>query len=308
MTGDERTQSCSQQSLRAQEECAGTAPVATTWILVEQPGPWGRQALTDAHLPADLARQLHSLDALAHIKVLLTRHPSRTARSSVRDDGTAGFTGAHRRIFVSHAQAGGSHLLMSADVDTADIMRLPLDREPDSLLDHGFRVVDDRMVFICTHSGRDACCAVKGRALVNALTGLGDTVWECSHIGGHRFAPTALLAPGNLVLGRCSDADVHGWIDSGRVDAHPLRGPAHLPAAQQAALVFLLRHEQDLQPSDLAVVETTSPSDCLTLQSSDGRCWEVDVARRVLSAARPESCGADPSPIDHYVLTRIAPL
>lgn len=308
MIGDERTPSCSQQSLREQEECAGTAPVATTWILVEQPGPWGRQALSDAHLPADLARQLHSLDALPHIKVLLTRHPSRTARSSGSPAVAAGFTGAHRRIWVSHAQAGGPHLLMSAVVDTADIMRLPLDREPDRLLDHGFRVADDRMVFICTHSGRDACCAVKGRALVNSLTGLGDSVWECSHMGGHRFAPTALLAPGNLVLGRCSDADVLRWIDSSRVDAHLLRGPAHLPAEQQAALVFLLRQEPLLQPSDLAVLPSTPASDHTVIQTTDGRSWQVDVARTTLPATRPESCGAEPSLIDHYVPTRIAPL
>jgi hypothetical protein len=176
------------------------------------------------------------------------------------------------------------------------------------LLDHGFSVVGHRMVFVCTHSGRDACCAMWGRALVGGLTGSVDNVWECSHIGGHRFAPTALLVPGNLVLGRCSDDDVHRWIDSGTVDAHPLRGPADLPAAQQAAFVFLLRQEPDLQPSDLAVEETTPPSGSVAIKASDGRRWQVDVTRSALPDTRPESCGVEPSPADHFVLTRIAPL
>lgn len=275
---------------------------------MEQPGPWGRQALSDARLPPDLARHLHELDQLPHVKVLLTRHQSHTARPSGSELPDADVTGTTRRIWVSHAQPDVSWLLSADVADAADIMHLPLDEAPERLLDHGFSVVDHRMTFICTHSGRDACCAVWGRALIGDLTGLGDTVWECSHIGGHRFAPTALLAPGNLIVGRCRGADVHRWIDTGRVDAHTLRGPAHLPAEQQAALVFLLRQEPLLQPYDLDVLPPTPASDSTVIRSTDGRIWQVDVARSALSTTRPESCGADPSPAGHFALTRIAQL
>ena len=56
---------------------------------------------------------------------------------------------------------------------------------------------------VCTHGKRDQCCAVRGRPVVAGLESrLGDrlssldqdsAVWECSHTGGHRFAPVLLL-------------------------------------------------------------------------------------------------------------------
>ena len=59
---------------------------------------------------------------------------------------------------------------------------------------------------MCTHSRRDQCCAQHGRALLTGLldqnSPLRDRIWECSHIGGHRFAPVTLSLPCGIVHGR----------------------------------------------------------------------------------------------------------
>ncbi|MBV9923283.1 MAG: hypothetical protein JOY78_20875 [Pseudonocardia sp.] len=75
----------------------------------------------------------------------------------------------------------------------SDLIDLPLP-EPGARLPG--RPVDDPLLLVCTHGRRDRCCALDGRALVRALVEAGEPdVWECSHLSGHRFAPTALVLP-----------------------------------------------------------------------------------------------------------------
>ena len=45
---------CSLRSLAAGEPLAGTASTIRHWLLIEHPGPWGRDGLLDARLPAGL--------------------------------------------------------------------------------------------------------------------------------------------------------------------------------------------------------------------------------------------------------------
>ena len=57
-------------------------------------------------------------------------------------------------------------------------------------------------LLVCTHAERDPCCGTDGRALVDALAAAGvPDVWECSHLGGHRFAATALVLPTGYLYG-----------------------------------------------------------------------------------------------------------
>jgi hypothetical protein len=57
---------------------------------------------------------------------------------------------------------------------------------------------DDRVVIICCHGVRDVCCGSKGTRLAAALAKHPPNtarVLRTSHLGGHRFAPTALVLP-----------------------------------------------------------------------------------------------------------------
>ena len=54
------------------------------------------------------------------------------------------------------------------------------------------------LLLVCTHSKRDLCCAMYGRPLAAGLASnpnYAQAVWETSHLGGHRFAPTAVQLP-----------------------------------------------------------------------------------------------------------------
>ncbi|GGF17905.1 hypothetical protein GCM10011399_09510 [Subtercola lobariae] len=102
---------------------------------------------------------------------------------------------------------------------------------------------------VCTHAKHDQCCAVRGRPVALALVEqFGDLVWECSHLGGDRFAGTMAIFPEGLYFGRADDVDaaqiVHDYR-AGRVDERFFRGRSSLSHAVQAAQHFARTHFGD---------------------------------------------------------------
>src|SRR6187455_511419 len=142
------------------------------------------------------------------------------------------------------------------------------------------------LLLVCTHEQRDPCCGLEGNALVRAVAGR--EVFECSHLGGHRFAPTALVLPTGYLYGRLDVATaVHARkaAELGEVETALCRGRSAFSAAGQVA--------------DLAVREATHIrcADALTVTGTTvhGRrkdeAWRVEVRERV-STPLPASCGA----------------
>ncbi len=103
-------------------------------------------------------------------------------------------------------------------------------------------LVSDPVVAICAHGKHDQCCAVRGRAATAAIAAeFPEITWECSHLGGDRFAATMLVLPEGLCYGRVDTTDsaelVRLYLD-GRLDNRHLRGRTSLPHAAQAAQYF----------------------------------------------------------------------
>ena len=66
-------------------------------------------------------------------------------------------------------------------------------------------------------------------------------MWECSHIGGDRFAGNLLRAAGEPLLGACTGADAERiltGLDEDRLDLANLRGRSTLTLVEQAAEHF----------------------------------------------------------------------
>ena len=95
---------------------------------------------------------------------------------------------------------------------------------------------------MCTNSKRDVCCALEGRPVAESLAAdpaYSSRVLEVSHLGGHRFAPTALLLPTGHAFGRLDPLSARAVLDSAAVgDLGPLdhhRGRTSLPQPAQSA-------------------------------------------------------------------------
>jgi hypothetical protein len=206
---------CSFASVEGAEPIVGTAPTDAEILLVEAPGPWGKEAIADNRLPDAVRDHLASLD----LKVFLLRRP----------DGSAG-PGTH----VFHA---------TATPEGYDVRATVLDRPEDLLgLDPdawaSYPLAEEPMWLVCTNGKRDRCCAEIGRPIAGRLarTWPGGT-WETTHLGGHRFSGTLLALPSGITLGRLDAANVQAACEAvlrGELPPDLTRGRAGRPGVEQA--------------------------------------------------------------------------
>ncbi len=87
-----------------------------------------------------------------------------------------------------------------------------------------------KLVLVCGHGSRDACCARLGTAVYGALDSrfLDVELWLSSHQGGHRFAANVLVLPTGIQLGRVDPENAVALTASalaGANRARPLPGP-----------------------------------------------------------------------------------
>ncbi|MFI8946836.1 sucrase ferredoxin [Streptomyces sp. NPDC053750] len=286
---------CSTVSRDLAEPVSGTAPVARTWLLLEQPGPWGAKALTSSHLDPALGRALEAAAKGTGVRLALIRRPGRHA-----DRGTP----AERRVYASHTVPGNVWLHGTTLTDPRRLLGLDFaalgrgdHRAFDSALDGGPHL-GDPLALVCTNGKRDRCCALLGRPLAAELAASGaDGVWEVTHLGGHRFSPTLLVLPHGYAYGRVQAPAVkeilHGARE-GRIVAEGCRGNSAWERPGQAAELAVRSATGEQAAQALSVVRTdgAAPHWEVTVAHTDGRHWRVTVAQGASAPPRPESCGA----------------
>jgi hypothetical protein len=296
----------------------GTAARAVFWVALEQEGPWGRVAATESHLPPQVGRRLDEQCASRGGRLLLLRRPGRHPDPRHGDGRTAylAFSGDDPWLLAVH----GASLDELAAVDLDALARGDRAAVRASL---PAAAPADAVLLVCTNGRRDVCCALRGRPVALDAAGLAPgRVWESSHTGGHRFAPTAVLLPHGVALARLDaqrSAEVLEAADAGRLPTWALgprhdRGRSALPAAAQAAEshVRALAGETSLAALATRVVEDTTGAahrddatarEVVEVSHPDGRRWVVAVERRPAGPALPESCGKPPIPVQEWFLS-----
>jgi (2Fe-2S) ferredoxin len=228
----------------------GTAFPAARLLLVEEPFPWGSEGLRTSRFDRETALALEARCRTQGVRVQAIRRPGRSRRRGQRRWAIVDTRDATRTV-----RWGGFD-------DDAELVELPLDGsrgEPDPA----------PLYLVCTHGKHDPCCALHGRAMTTALTALRPgQVWQASHLGGCRFAPTVLVLPLGLMYGRVAPSAASRFVaaaEAGEVVGPSLRGRIGIAPAAQAALGFT--HEQLARPRmrDVSLVSTT-PVDGATVR------------------------------------------
>ncbi|TWV57254.1 sucrase ferredoxin [Streptomyces misionensis] len=286
---------CATVSRSLDEPLSATAATATTWLLLEQPGPWGAKALTSSHLDPAVGRALEAAVEGTGVRVALIRRPGRHA-----DPGT----GEIRQVYAAHTVPGRGWLHGAATRDPRRLLDLDLpalgagDHRSFAAALGGRPHTGDPLALVCTNGKRDRCCALQGRPLAAELAAAGESgVWEVTHLGGHRFAPTVLVLPYGYVYGRAGAATVKAALDGvreGRVAVDGCRGCSAFERPGQAAELAVRSVAGEHRAGVLGVVRTAgaAPRWEVTVAHADGRRWRVTVARGASLPPRPESCGA----------------
>ena len=263
---------CSALAEQLDEPMAGSVDQRHRWLLVEDRSAWGEKAVRDV-----LGTELEARAKGAGVRPLLIRRREGDPAADVS-----------RRVFVADVERGALAMRTVTDlVELGPLLELPLDEVGDR--------VTGPMFLVCTNGKRDACCALRGRALMASLPV--ESTWECTHLGGHRFAGNLVCLPDGLVYGRVTAADGPRLADdyrAGRLDPSLLRGRSAWPAPAQVAEVSLRSRLGLDGVRDVALVAADVEGDRATieLRTPEGLHRLSLIAERG-APPRPISCRAD---------------
>jgi hypothetical protein len=276
----------------------GTAAQARFFVILEQSGPWGRDAARESHLDRDLGAEIDARTIGAGGRFMLVRRPG----------GHPDHAGA-RQVFLAYAGgAPGDAWLLGAQVtDIGGLLGLDwaaLARGSEALVRASLPGAEpaDPALLVCTNGRRDVCCAVRGRPLAaHAARVAPGRVWEVSHTGGHRFAPTAVLLPWGQTYARIDDQTAEWVLEASRTAHTPKellgtvhdRGRSGLAAPAQSAESHVRAEIGETHLPSVWAGEPRPAGDGfdVTVAHADGRTWEVRVERVPAGRTRPESCG-----------------
>ena len=269
---------CSALAEELGEPMIGTVDQRVRWLLIEDRSAWGSDAVNDV-LGADLARE-----AKAPTGRRLLGRPREGAPSGAA---------VRRAILVDTAtrEMAIRTIRDPAELGIEEIADAPVP---------AFGAPTTAPIFlVCTNGKRDACCALRGRALMTSLADRhAESAWECTHLGGHRFAGNLVCLPDGIVYGRATALDGPRLADAyldGRLDAALLRGRSAWPEpAQVAEQELRLRLGlEGLRDVHLASAEVEGYRAAVVLRGPDGSPHPFELRAEEAAPARPISCRAD---------------
>ena len=292
-----RASRCADASEARNEPLYGTASHVKRWLLLEQPGSWGRDALAQSGLPDDVALELRRRTQTAGVRVILIRRGVR-------------FTAEGRQCYFARTEPDDcylAHMRLGSAADLLDVDLGPLATGGEIAgADHHAAPV----FLVCTHGKRDACCSIRGNQVSRvACAEPGMDAWESAHIGGDRFAANLVCFPHGVYYGRVAPDETAGLMNdfrTGSISLDHYRGRSCFPFAVQAAEYFARRETDERGVDDVkldapAVVEPDAVSARFALR--DGRRVEVKVAITHGRDGVRLTCGATgPSVVPRYDL------
>jgi hypothetical protein len=211
---------CSDISRENDEPLGATASRIDYWVLVEYRGLWSSDAFAGSGLSDQVKARMRDLrKARPRTRLLLIRRPDRRHYPKLA-------------VYAASSREGEEELRRLEIGEHEDL------RSIDPWTDG--KLADEPLFLACTHGKHDPCCARHGRPLYEALSEqLGpESAWQCTHIGGDRFAGNALCLPHGVYYGRVEREDVPGLVDeylAGRISLAHYRGRSCWPFAVQAA-------------------------------------------------------------------------
>jgi hypothetical protein len=237
---------CADAARERADPLAGSAPPARRWLLLEHPGPWRIEAVAGAGIDPDVLSALTRRAGPA-TRILLVRRPGRIDQRAPRKWILAGLDSAP----VTGPWQKDKDLLNAADALINTSARVISHPEP---------MIGKPIILVCTHGVHDVCCALRGRPVAAALSSRWpESVWECSHVGGDRFAPNVAVLPDGFYYGNLDPESALATVEAhleGTVIADRLRGMARFLPPVQAAVIAAYQRYDPLGPADVTVRAT----------------------------------------------------
>jgi hypothetical protein len=289
---------CSAASLDREEPALGSASTVRAFLLVENDGPWGVDALRDSRLPDPVKEGLAARARAAGVRVLLMRrHRAADPRAGIR---VLAAWADPVAPWLESTTAAEPEVLLELDLESLGKGRSP-----------GLTSSDQPVFAVCTHGRHDACCAELGRPTAAALAASHpDLTWEVSHVGGDRFAANVLVLPDGLYYGRVPASAAPSLADrhlEGHLSLDLLRGRSSFGMPVQVAEVALRRETGETRLSAVRLVSATRSGDDTTVVMAVGETsYDVVVRRSTAPATALLTCKAvRENPVPAYDVVQV---
>lgn len=231
---------CCQHSRSVEEQLFASVKQNRVWFLLEYAYPWGRKAFEESSLASPVKNYLSNLlDETPASKLLFIKN-----QESLFSDRIS--------FFVGISSEAGPRLFRFQLNEHEDLLDLDIRGHLSSGHFPPASVYSDPLYLVCTNGKRDPCCAKFGLQVYDHLveyqhrvedqTG---TVWQSTHVGGHRFAANVVCFPHGIYCGRVTTDEARLLMDryqSGQILLDKYRGRACYPPVVQAAEYFLRNH------------------------------------------------------------------
>jgi hypothetical protein len=294
---------CSILSSRVGEQMAGTAVHTAVWLMLEYPYSWEAKAFEQSRVPKKVKASLDRfISSTPHVRLEFIKGYQSSFPASIK-------------FFVCLSREIDPILLRFELSSYTDILDIDLDSllaEPEKFQSF---IHKKPLFLVCTHGRRDQCCARFGLPVYRMVNAhLADSVWQCTHVGGHRFAPNFLCFPHGIYYGRVSAANaisiIQAYVSAELVLAN-LRGRAIYPPVVQAAEYFLRMQTGDLRLSAFHLVQVSEISPGrwtveFALTSQPG-LYSLTISSQPSGSTIRESCGSqDLKEVEQFILDGFA--
>lgn len=180
---------CSAASRYFKEDLAATASNSKSFILLEHSDPFPGK-VTEAHFDTNWIQGLKKLASAHKGKLLLIRNK----KTNYKDCRIIFVDCIRCRYFVVQTSIENAHQINLADY-----------------INHPKTLWEDEPFFaICTNGKKDKCCAKFGYPVYKFFESFNAdvSVYECSHMGGDRFAANVVCMPFGIYYGHVAVEDV----------------------------------------------------------------------------------------------------
>lgn len=160
------------------------------------------------------------------------------------------------------------------------------------------------LYLVCTHGAHDKCCAKFGFATYCATRELAaENVWECSHVGGDRFAGNVICLPHGIYYGNVFAEDTRAIVEAyekNQVVLKHYRGRSCYPKAAQIGEYFVRTESGILGLEDLQFLGN---EDLVVRFAGNGQIHEVEFRPREEPLCEFLTCKAlEQQPVSQYEL------
>ncbi len=249
---------------------------------MEHPAAWGPKAFPDERLPASIQKALrHKVRSYPYGRPLLIRqqHPHQQP--------------SELKGFLVHSREQNPQVFRLRGSSFQELLAC----EPEPWT--------EPLYLVCTHGAHDKCCAKFGYATYCATRELAaENVWECSHVGGDRFAGNVICLPHGIYYGNVFAQDTRAIVqayEKNQVVLQYYRGRSCYPKAAQIGEYFVRAESGILGLEDLRFLDSDGQR---VRFAGNSQIHEVEYRPRAEPLSEFLTCKAlAPQPVSQYELS-----